>query len=195
MRQHFGVESVGDKQCWTERKDRKEFESRWNGAIWKQRSSVKSKSSTRIFEHSRRVTDRCHVFRSERRSRATMMYVHGIPLASHEATSTRLRHWRDVWQARTCTSSFTARASSLGHAESTSHDVSIEDDGQVAIFSPYRVDGFEFVAFWTCSWQEMIVAYFCKAYNWESFEDARAIITRVNMQLNRLAAEQPEGFH
>lgn len=53
--------------------------------------------------------------------------------------------------------------SELGHAHGIDYDVTITET-QVEIHSPYNPEAFAFVAYWTCTWQMLALAYAAKAY-------------------------------
>jgi Family of unknown function (DUF5677) len=89
---------------------------------------------------------------------------------------------------------FYGPASDLAHAQGVHHDTVVEN-GRLGIYSPYRADGFEFLAFWTCSWELLIIGMASRAYHPESVPDVTDKGAEAMAVLHDLDAEVPEGFH
>lgn len=84
--------------------------------------------------------------------------------------------------------------SSFMHAESITHDISIEA-GTANVFSPYLAEAsFGNLCFWTTAWQTMLCGWLAKAYQPSSLNDVQRVHLATNQMLDKTEFGTLDGF-
>lgn len=86
-----------------------------------------------------------------------------------------------------------AAFSGLTHPSGVSHDLKLE--GTMAeVFHPYMAEAFEFLVFWSESWQLQMCLWMAMAYHPASVPDVQNTFTQTRPAMNTLNPELPDGF-
>ncbi len=86
-----------------------------------------------------------------------------------------------------------AAFSGLTHPSGVKHDLKLE--GTTAeVFHPYMAEAFEFLVFWSVSWQIQMCLWMAMAYDPASVSDVQNVFTQTRAAMDTLNPQLPDGF-